>query len=93
MAVVNFTAHLDGLAPQASTHVSGVTVADALDEIWSDHPRLKGYILDDQDRVRHHIAIFVDGELVRGQAALVHPVTDKTDIHVMQALSGGLAGG
>lgn len=89
MAVVNFTAHLDGLAPSGPVHVSGQTVADALDRIWSDHPRLKGYILDDQDRVRQHIAIFVDGELVRGQAALVHPVADKTDIHVMQALSGG----
>jgi len=89
MAVVHFTAHLDGIAPREPLHESGATVADVLNQIWPHHPRLKGYILDDQDRVRQHIAIFVDGELVRGQAALSHPISEDTDIHVMQALSGG----
>lgn len=89
MAVVNFTAHLDGLAPDEPFHATGKTVAEALAEIWPVYPRLKGYVLDDQDRVRQHIAIFIDGELVRGQAVLAHPVTEQTDVHVMQALSGG----
>lgn len=89
MALVNFTAHLDEVAPREPVQTAGKTVADALSQIWADYPRLKGYVLDDQDRVRQHIAIFIDGELVRGQAALSHPVKDQTDIHVMQALSGG----
>lgn len=89
MAVIYFTSHLDGIAPQEPLHVTGLTVAEALEEVWPDNPRLKGYVLDDQEQVRQHIAIFVDGELVRGQAALSCPVADQTDVHVMQALSGG----
>lgn len=89
MAVVHFTAHLEGVAPLEPLEVEGSTVAGALENVWPHHPKLKGYVLDDQDRVRKHIAIFVDGELIRGAACLAHPVNARTEIHVLQALSGG----
>lgn len=89
MPVVHFTAHLDGVAPQDPVTVEGATVAEALERIWPDYPKLKGYVLDDQDRVRKHIAIFINGELERGTGVLNLNVNPDTDIHVLQALSGG----
>lgn len=89
MAVVHFTAHLSTVAPPDPLHVGGDTVRQAFECVWPSHPKLKGYVLDDQDRVRKHIAIFIDGTLVRGQAVLEHPVGEATEVHVLQALSGG----
>ncbi len=89
MAVVHFTAHLNGIAPPDPMTVSGACVRDALDQVFDKHPRLKGYVLDDQDRVRKHVAIFIDGELVRDPNVLRLSVDEATEIHVLQALSGG----
>ncbi|MEQ8735781.1 MAG: MoaD/ThiS family protein [Rhodospirillaceae bacterium] len=89
MAVVHFTAHLSTVAPPDPLQVGGGTVRQVLECVWRSHQKLKGYVLDDQERVRKHIAIFIDGTLVRGQAALDCPVGASTEIHVLQALSGG----
>ena len=89
MPTVQFTAHLNGIAPPDSMQVDGARVVDALEQVFQTHPRLKGYVLDDQDHVRKHVAIFIDGELVRGRGVLDTAVEASTEIHVMQALSGG----
>ena len=41
--------------------------------------------LDEQGEIRRHVVVFVDGE----RAGLNDPVNDSSEIHVMQALSGG----
>jgi len=50
---------------------------------------LLNYILDDQRRVRQHIAIFVDGALRPRQSVLSEPVGEDSEVYVFQALSGG----
>jgi len=57
--------------------------------VFADNPRLRGYILDDQGRVRHHVAIFVDGGMVSDRDELTDTVGAASEIYVMQALSGG----
>jgi hypothetical protein len=39
--------------------------------------------------VRHHIAIFVDGQLLRDRIHLTDAVSPSSEVYVMQALSGG----
>ena len=85
MPQVLFTAHLRRLAPSSPVEATGGKVADALDSVFARHPLLKTYILDDQRRLRRHIALFVDGE----RARLVDPVGPDAKIAVLQALSGG----
>lgn len=89
MAQVTFTAHLARVAPPAPVVATGDTVRDALSDVFSRYPALRGYILDDQDRLRLHIAVFVDGTHVR-RDILDHPLTADSDLHVLQALSGGM---
>lgn len=65
------------------------TVAAALQSVFTERPALRGYILDDQGRLRRHLAIFVDGAPLRDRRGLSDPVGDAREIYVVQALSGG----
>ena len=87
MARIVFTAHLRNVAPRECLEVHGATVGTALESVWTQYPRLRGYVLDEQGALRRHIAIFVDGALLK--SALSAPIRRDSQIHVMQALSGG----
>jgi hypothetical protein len=65
--------------------VEGATVTEALRALERHHPRLSGWVLDDQGRVRRHVAVFVGGERVDGAAA----VAAGTRVDVVGAVSGG----
>ena len=84
-----FTAHLRDVAPQGGFECSGDTVGAALEEVFACHPRLRGYILDDQGRIRRHVTVFVDGEMIDRSAALGVGVAGSAEVYVLQALSGG----
>ena len=77
------------MGPTSRQPYDGATLAAVLDAVARDYPKLKAYVLDEHGRVRKHVAIFVDGELKRGQGALALTLKPDTDIYVMQALSGG----
>lgn len=62
---------------------------EALRQVFAENSKLAGYILDDQERLRKHVAIFVDGELIRDRVKLTDPVKPESRVDVMQALSGG----
>lgn len=62
---------------------------EALEAVFVQLPALRGYILDDQGAVRHHVVVFVDGASVRDRRALSDAVRPDSEIFVMQALSGG----
>lgn len=67
----------------------GADVDAALRIVFQQYPVLRGYVLDEHAAVRHHVAIFIDGEPMRDKRDLRQPVTDASEIYVMQALSGG----
>ena len=62
---------------------------DVLAAAFADEPRLRGYVLDDQDRLRQHVAVFVNGSPIHDRVRLSDPVTDGDELYVFQALSGG----
>jgi molybdopterin synthase sulfur carrier subunit len=69
--------------------VEAATVADALAQVCGAYPRLRGYVLDDQGRVRRHIAVYVNGWPIRDREGLGDAVGPQDQIYVFQALSGG----
>lgn len=69
--------------------VAGATVGEALDAVFARHPSLRGYVLDELGRLRHHVAIFVDGAAVPRRGLLSRPLSANSSVHLMQALSGG----
>lgn len=85
MPHIVFTSNLKRHLDVPPSTASGTTVGEALDTVFAKNPRLRGYILDDQGRVRHHVVVFVDGN----RADLDQGVDESSEIFVLQALSGG----
>ena len=89
MPTIHLTRHLRNVAPGGPLDVDGATLGAALDAYFAAVPKARSYVLDDQERLRRHIAVFVDGELLIDKTNLTLPVAPRTEIYVMQALSGG----
>ena len=89
MATVVFTQNLQAHVQCPPTNAEGVTVREVLDRVFADHPRARGYVLDEQGAVRRHMVIFVDGEQIADRDDLSDAVGARGEIYIMQALSGG----
>lgn len=89
MVQVRFTPNLQRHLDVASCEVSAGSVAAALEAVFAHNPRLRGYLLDDQGRVRQHVMIFVDAEPVADRQRLSDPLGPEAEVYVVQALSGG----
>ena len=89
MAKVFFTQNLQRHLDAPPREVAGGDVRAVLEAVFRQQPRLRGYILDDQSRLRAHVVVFVDGQAVTDKAGLSDPVGAASEVYVMQALSGG----
>jgi len=89
MVSVHFTPNLKKHVKCSSVVVAGSTVREVLDAVFSEHPILRGYVLEDQGSVRPHVVIFLDGKAIQDRTHLSDQVREQSDIYVMQALSGG----
>jgi molybdopterin synthase sulfur carrier subunit len=89
MAELHFTSWLRQVVPDGPVRADGGTVADALGAVFSEHPHVRDYVLDEQGRLRKHVCIFADGVRLRHEAALATSIKPDSTLYVMQALSGG----
>lgn len=89
MATVSFTPNLEKHLAVPQLAVTGTTIGEVLEACCAQNPALRGYILDDQGRVRKHVAVFVDGAMIGDKASLSAVVNADSEVFVMQALSGG----
>ncbi len=90
MATIDWTPHLrQHLFDTSRRSYSGTTLAAVLAAAFTDEPRLRGYVLDDQDRLRQHVTIFINGSAIHDRLRLTDVVADNDEIYVFQALSGG----
>lgn len=89
MPRVSFTPHLRRHLDVSDAEVDGATVRAALEAVFAEQPRLRGYVLDDSGALRHHMVIFIDGDQIADRAGLCDAVSPGSTIHVLQALSGG----
>lgn len=89
MPIIHVTSHLRHVAPSGPTTVEAATLGAALDAYFATAPRVRSYIVDDQGRLRRHVAVFIDGELLLDKKDLGRRVAPTSEIYVMQALSGG----
>ncbi len=89
MPTVTFTRNIQRHVECPATEAPGTTVREVLEAVFAGNPRARSYVLDDQGGLRKHMAVFVDGTLIRDRATLSDPVRPEAGIYVMQALSGG----
>ncbi|MCA9042909.1 MAG: MoaD/ThiS family protein [Planctomycetaceae bacterium] len=89
MPRVEFTSHLARHVDCPPVEAEASSLSELLDAAFELSPRLAGHILDDQNRIRQHVAIFVDNRLLRDRDSWDVPLQSDSQVFVMQALSGG----
>jgi molybdopterin converting factor small subunit len=65
---------------------TGATVGEVLADLDRRYPGIRFRMVDEQDRIRKHMKVFVNEEAVRDLATPLEPGDEVT---IMQALSGG----
>ena len=71
---------------QPVVEADGATVSALLSDLERRYPGIRFRMVDEQDRIRKHMKVFVNDEPVRD---LDTPITARDEITIMQALSGG----
>ncbi len=71
---------------QAQVDAQGASLAALLLDLERQYPGIRFRIIDEQDRIREHIKLFVNQEQVH---SLAEHLTGSDEIHIMCALSGG----
>ena len=71
---------------EAMVSAQGATVREVLAHLERRFPGIRFRMIDEQDRVRRHIRLFVNTTEVK---ALCDPVVDGDEMHLICALSGG----
>lgn len=64
----------------------GVTLAEVLGDLERRFPGIRFRMIDEQDRIRPHLRLFINSQEARDLAA---PVRGGDTVHVICALSGG----
>lgn len=88
MLKVALTANLQKYYPNAKFEMAAGSVRELLKKMDQQREGFSHYILEDDARIRKHVNIFVNGELI-DKSAIDTKLSAGTQVHIMQALSGG----
>lgn len=70
----------------AAVEADGSTLAELLADLDRRYPGIRFRMIDEQDRIRQHIRIFVNREQTFDLATALRPADE---VQILQALSGG----
>lgn len=70
----------------SEAEANGATLAALLIDLEERYPGIRFRMIDEQDRIRRHIRIFVNGEQARD---LSQALRETDEVIIVQALSGG----
>ena len=71
---------------QKEVEASGNSLTEVLAFLDARYPGIRHRMIDEQDHIRPHIRLFVNGE---GVSSLQRQVTPKDEVIIVAALSGG----
>jgi sulfur carrier protein ThiS len=86
---VVFTQNLQRHVATPPTEAAGTSLREVLDHVFAVNERARGYVLDEQGALRHHMIVFINGQPVLDRLRLTDSVPADGEVYVMQALSGG----
>lgn len=89
MAQLFFTQQLARFTSVPQVATAACVLRAGLEDAFAVNPLLRGYVLDDQGRLRANVTIFIDGRRCRDATRLDDPLQPGSQIYVLQALSGG----
>ncbi len=71
---------------RSQADAQGATLAALLLDLGRQYAGIRFRMVDEQDRIRRHIRIFVNGEQAQD---LAQPLAETDEVIIVQALSGG----
>jgi len=89
MTRISFTSTIQRHVSAPDLEVEAATVAEALERYFERHPGVRGYVLDNQGAVRHHMLVLADGRSISDRRRLSDRIAPNTELFIFQALSGG----
>lgn len=92
MVKVELTRHLYNFFPKLegrALEVEAATVAEAVQAVEAIAPGFAFYVCDERGRLRKHVNVFIEEELIADRARLSDPLKPGARVFILQALSGG----
>jgi molybdopterin converting factor small subunit len=83
---VHIPSALRSYTESSEAEASGSTLGAVLADLDRRYAGIRFRMIDEQDRIRPHIRIFVNGDQVRD---LAQPLGATDEVVIVQALSGG----
>jgi molybdopterin converting factor small subunit len=83
---VHIPSALRSYTESSEAEASGSTLGAVLADLDRRYAGIRFRMIDEQDRIRPHIRIFVNGDQVRD---LAQPLRTTDEVVIVQALSGG----
>ena len=73
----------------STVEIEGGTVQEILESLASQHPGIRGRLLDDGGSLRRFVNVFVDDEDIRHRDGLHTPVDPGQQVSILPAVAGG----
>jgi sulfur-carrier protein len=89
MPSVRFTRNIQRHVDCPTIDVPGATLGEVLNAYFATNERARGYVLEDDGRLRKHMAVFIDGQQIADRDTLSDLVSSDAVVDVVQSLSGG----
>ena len=83
---ISMASPLHSYTGASTLEAHGTNLAELLEDLEHRFPGIRFRMIDEQDRIRRHLRIFVNDAQVFD---LVHPLRPDDEVHIVQALSGG----
>jgi molybdopterin converting factor small subunit len=71
---------------RSQVEAAGATLAALLADLERQYPGMRFRMIDEQDRIRRHMRVFVNGDQVFDLARALRP---SDEVIIVQALTGG----
>lgn len=89
MVKVVLTANLQKYFPESKFETEANSLKDLLRKMDERRPLFSTYIIEDNGSIRKHVNIFIDGEVLSDKSHTDVQLKSGSQVHIMQALSGG----
>jgi hypothetical protein len=89
MPSVRFTRNIQRHVECPTRDVDGATLGEVLHAYFATNERARGYVLDDEGKLRKHMAAFIDGRQIDDRVRLSDGVSPDAVVDIVQSLSGG----
>ena len=76
---------------ESSIDVNGNNIKQILEELFSEHPDIKGHLVEEDGNLRNFVNIFIEGEDIRQKGGMSAEVVDGSDVRIIPSIAGGAA--